>query len=440
MRLPVCLSIVGLVSSGSDIQLLLDRFLESELQWGAEGGWEIEIALWNIALSAMVVGRANPLRVLHYMGTNFGMTGVETFILQLCAAQKRAALQPAITMELNSREEVARAGTALGIPVHDFPSQHSGAEALPRKLATAWLRARRVRDLVERLRNVDVLHIHAVGISGLDAFVSAHIADVKAVVVTHHTTMNWFQPMRNRVSDLTFWLEKRLASRVVMPYAAAAAELVECGVPAERVAVIPFCVDEERFSGHTVSPPPGELRLVMAARMFEGKGHDHLLTALAKLRRSYPNLRLTLIGDGPTRPCIEAQIEALDLRDAVDLKGRVDHSDMPALMRAGHVVVLPSRMSGETFPLCLLEGMAMGLPAIGSRWFGIPDIIADGETGFIVEPGDADGLAAAIERFIENPSLHAETSRKAVARVRERFTASAVAHAYAEIYGKALAA
>jgi len=50
-------------------------------------------------------------------------------------------------------------------------------------------------------------------------------------------------------------------------------------------------------------------------------------------------------------------------------------------MRDGHVVVLPSYMEGEMFPLCLMEGMALGLPAIGTRWSGIPEIIVDGETG-----------------------------------------------------------
>ncbi len=440
VRFPVYIWLVGVVSSGSDIQLLLDRWLASEVEWGADGGWEIEIALWNVALSTILVGRTNPLRILHYMGTNFGMTGVETFILQLCAAQKRAGQVPAITMELATRQEVADAGTALGIPVHDFPSRTAPKDFLPKKLGTAWLRARRVRTLVKLLRNTDVLHIHAVGVSGFDAFVAARIARVKVVVVTHHTTIGWFTPMRNRVSDATFWLEKRFAARIVMPYNAAAAELVEHGVPAERVAVIPFCVDEERFTGRAAPPSPGQLRLVMAARMFDGKGHNHLLTAMAKVLQRHSELRLMLIGDGPTRPQIEAQIDDLGLHQAVELKGRVDHSEMPALMRSAHVIVLPSQMSGETFPLSLLEGMAMGLPAIGSRWFGIPEIIVDGETGLVVEPGDPDGLATAIERFIEDPSLHAMASQKSVARVQERFTASAVARAYSDIYEEALVA
>jgi glycosyltransferase involved in cell wall biosynthesis len=370
-----------------------------------------------------------PIRVLHYMATNFGMTGVETFILQLCEAQKRAGLHPTITLELEGREEVATRAAAMQVGVENFPAKSRAEERLPRKFASARLRMRRIQALVELLRDAEVLHMHAVGIVGLDALVAAFVAK-KPVVITHHATLTWFAPMRSRMSDATFWLEKRLASFVVMPYAAAAEELVASGVAAERTVVVPFCVDEQRFDGTAARPGPGELRLIMAARMLEGKGHEDLLAAMATLCPRYPGLNLVLVGDGPTRSRVEAEIEGLGLGAAVEVRGQVDHNEMPALMRTAHVIVLPSYMPGETFPICLLEGMAVGLPAIGSRGFGIPDIIDDGQTGFVVEPKDPAGLASAIERFLKDPVLLASASRKATERIRLRFTASAVAAEY----------
>jgi glycosyltransferase involved in cell wall biosynthesis len=371
------------------------------------------------------------------MGTNFGMTGVETFIMQLCAAQRRLGMAPSVTLELDNRAEVARSGAALGVPVTDFPRAPL-ASPLPGKLGAAALRARRVRRLVQQLRDADVLHMHSVGIVGLDALVAAAIRRLPAVIVTHHLTMTAFAPQRNRTSDLTLALERRLAHRAVMPYAAAADELVAHGVPAERVAAIPFCCDEELFGGAITPPAPGSLTLVMAARLFPGKGQELLLAAVASLRPRYPGLRLLLVGEGPTRGALEAEIRRLELGDAVELRGLVPHELMPTVFAEGHVIVLPSSMPGETFPISLLEGMSMGMPAIGSRWFGIPDIIVDGESGFVVEPGSVDALARAIEHYLADPAAFAAASKNARARAKAHFTGAAVAGAYAALYAEAL--
>jgi glycosyltransferase involved in cell wall biosynthesis len=172
--------------------------------------------------------------------------------------------------------------------------------------------------------------------------------------------------------------------------------------------------------------------------MFIGKGHTELLAALATLAPRYPLLRAIFIGAGPIRPQIEAEIDRLNLRDIVESRGRVDHSDVPAIMRSAHLVVLPSYMEGETFPLCLIEGMALGLPAIGTRWFGIPEIISDGETGIVVEPHDIPGLVQAIERFLNDPTFYKRARNNAVARVQSHYTATAVVRSYSDQYRAAL--
>jgi len=172
--------------------------------------------------------------------------------------------------------------------------------------------------------------------------------------------------------------------------------------------------------------------------MFQGKGHFELLAALAELSPQYPRLRAEFVGDGPERPKIEAAIDRLNLRNVVKCMGRVDHREVPAIMRKSHVVVLPSYMEGEMFPLCLMEGMALGLPAIGARWSGIPEIIVDGETGIIVEPRDDVGLARAIERFLTEPTFYARARRNSLARVRSRYSATVVARTYSEQYEAAL--
>jgi glycosyltransferase involved in cell wall biosynthesis len=176
----------------------------------------------------------------------------------------------------------------------------------------------------------------------------------------------------------------------------------------------------------------------MSARMFAGKGHLELLSAIAELTPRYPGLRAILIGDGPNRPQVEALIERLDLRGVVECIGRADHSDVPAIMQRGHLIALPSYMEGETFPICLLEGMALGLPAIATRLAGIPEIIADGETGILVEPRNVAALVRAIELFLSDRAFHARTARNATVRFQSRFSATVVAQTYLTQYEEAL--
>jgi glycosyltransferase involved in cell wall biosynthesis len=174
--------------------------------------------------------------------------------------------------------------------------------------------------------------------------------------------------------------------------------------------------------------------LILPARLVKEKGHAELLEAMAQVRRRLPQVRLSIVGTGAAQTDIKQTITRLQLEDIVDMMGHVPHAEMPDLMRRHHVVVLPSYMPGETFPVALLEGMCMGMPCIGTRWFGIPDIIADGETGVLVEPRDADALARAIEALAGNPAFFSRASEAAARRARQEFTGHAVASRYQELY------
>lgn len=374
-----------------------------------------------------------PLRVLHYDGFTGGMYGVESFILQLCVAQLRAGLSPSVALDMEDREIFMEMARSRDIPVHSLPQREGIELRLPRRFALWLLRVRRVKLLARLLREADVLHIHE-GILAFDAFVAARLAGVRSIVVTHHASMTYHKASWRRLATLTFWMEKRWASRIAIPYDAAAAEYIDAGLPQSRASVVPFCADEQLFVGGAEDPAPGALTLAILGRLFTGKGHKELLAAMARLAPRHPGLRLLIIGDGPTRSELEAGVEQLGLRGVVEFLGNIEHREVPAILKRAHVIALPSYMHGETFPLCLLEGMALGLPAIGARWFGIPDIIVDGQTGILVDPGDVEGLSRAIERFISDRPFYFEARCNAVARFRARFTSTAVADAYLSLY------
>jgi glycosyltransferase involved in cell wall biosynthesis len=378
-------------------------------------------------------------RILHHVATTLPGTGVDTFVLQLCAAQQRLGLEPVICCNTTKREEFVATAERLQIPVHPFPSIEALPPLVPRKARTVYGITRRTADLTRFLtrERFDVVHVHAVSLFGLEAHLATALARVP-LIVTHHSTLEWWREYWTMQSDVILQMEKWRTTFAVCPYQKSADELRDHGIRPERLVVIPFCADEVRFSGSITPPKPGEpFQLIIPARLVAEKGYAELLTAMAEVRSRLPQVRLTIVGTGPAQAEIEQTIARLSLGDIVTMLGYVPHAEMPELLRKCHVIVLPSYMGGETFPVALLEGMCMGMPAIGSRWFGIPDIIQDGENGVLVEPRDAKGLARAIEALAGDLGFFARASESAKARALREFTGESVARRYAELYERA---
>ena len=380
-------------------------------------------------------------RVLHHVATTVPGTGVDTFVLQLCAAQQRLGIEPVICCNTTKRDEFVATAERLQIPVHPFPSFEALPALVPQKARTVYGLARRTADVARYLarQRFDVVHVHAVSLFGLEAHLATALARVP-LIVTHHSTLEWWRDYWTLQSDVILQLEKWRTTFAVCPYQKAADELRDHGMRPERLVVIPFCADEMRFSGSITPPKPGEpFRLIIPARLVAEKGYTELLSAMAKVRSRLPQVRLTIVGTGPAQAEIEQTIARLELGDVVEMLGYVPHAEMPALLRKSHVIVLPSYMGGETFPVALLEGMCMGMPAIGTRWFGIPDIIEDGENGLLVEPRDSEALARAIETLAGDLTFFARASQGAARRALREFTGESVARRYAELYERAVA-
>ena len=384
---------------------------------------------------------ARSRRVLHHVATTVPGTGVDTFVLQLCAAQQRLGIETSICCNTTKREEFVATAERLRIPVHPFPSIEALPSLVPQKARTLYGITRRTADLVRYLarERFDAVHVHAVSLFGLEAHLATALSRVP-LIVTHHSTLEWWRPMWTMQSDVILQMEKWRTTFAVCPYQKAADELRDAGMRPERLVVIPFCADEQRFSGSITPPKPGEpFHLIIPARLVAEKGYAELLAAMAEVRGRLPQVRLTIVGTGPAQAEIEQTIARLKLGDIVTMLGYVPHAEMPELLRKCHVIVLPSYMGGETFPVALLEGMCMGMPAIGTRWFGIPDIIEDGVNGVLVEPRDSKALARAIEALAGDLTLFARASEAATRRAQREFTGESVARRYAELYERAVA-
>ncbi len=189
-------------------------------------------------------------------------------------------------------------------------------------------------------------------------------------------------------------------------------ELVYLGTEVARFArVAPF------------EPAPGTAPVVLAAgRLVPKKGFDVLLEACALLRGRDVPFRLLIAGSGPERDRLRTRAAAPDLAGVAEITGEaLLQRELPAFLGAGSVFCLPCVRSPDGdmdgLPLVLVEAMAAGLPCVSTRLVGIPDLIADGETGLLAEPDDASGLADRLEVLLgdaEQRRRLGEAGRRAV--------------------------
>jgi glycosyltransferase involved in cell wall biosynthesis len=172
---------------------------------------------------------------------------------------------------------------------------------------------------------------------------------------------------------------------------------------------------------------------LFAGELSSRKAPDVLLKALADA----PGVCCVIAGDGPMRGQLEQLVEKLEISDRVTFLGRQSSENLARIYADADLLVLPS--VSEAAPLVVAEAMACGTPVIATRIAGIPALVRNGDTGFLVEPEDVDGLAAALRTAMASDDLLAEMSKRAFLFVREALAWSAVAGEHEGAYLSLLA-
>jgi glycosyltransferase involved in cell wall biosynthesis len=193
------------------------------------------------------------------------------------------------------------------------------------------------------------------------------------------------------------------------------------------------------YAGVTVPPgdPPAlphratsEIILGTAGRLVELKGIEYLLNAASVLRREFPALRVQIAGSGPQREKLEEAVAHFGLVGHVEFLGWID--DLNSVLPRWDVFVMPSLEEG--FPIAALDAMAAGLPVVATSVGGVPELIEDGTTGWLVPPRDADALASRLRLLLSNPELRLSMGAAGYARVRDHFSAAQMAESFAQLY------
>jgi glycosyltransferase involved in cell wall biosynthesis len=238
-------------------------------------------------------------------------------------------------------------------------------------------------------------------------------------------------PVERGLRALLDDLVVQLADRVVVN----AESLRPHGRAAERTEVIPSGVDTDRFQRApgerervraTLGIPAGVPLIGTVGRLEGRKGTDTLIASAAQLRT---DAHVVVVGDGPSREALAAQVARLGLGERVRLLG--ERADVREVLAALDVFVLPSRTEGMSN--ALLEGMAMALPVVATAVGGNPEVVTPG-TGVLVPAEDPGAMAAAVTDLLDAPERAAALGSAARRRVEERYGARAMVRRLEAVY------
>jgi colanic acid/amylovoran/stewartan biosynthesis glycosyltransferase WcaL/AmsK/CpsK len=184
--------------------------------------------------------------------------------------------------------------------------------------------------------------------------------------------------------------------------------LMAQGVPGDRLRVHRLGIDVEAFRPRARQSDPTEV--LMIGRFIEKKGFEYGLRAFARAAREVPRLRLTLIGEGEREPALRRIVREEGLDGRVTFTGPLPPDRVAATLGTGHVLLAPSVVeeatgNRESGLIVVKEASAAGAVPIGTRHGGIPEIIDDGTTGYLVPERDVEALADRLLRVVRDPSL-----------------------------------
>lgn len=212
-----------------------------------------------------------------------------------------------------------------------------------------------------------------------------------------------------------------------------------------NIRVVPMGIDLEKYRERSFSDFKEKYKashfILSVGRLIDWKGTIFLIDAMSEVIRSFPNAVLLVAGSGPEKKSLVRRVHELELDKNVKFLGIVNNEALCSLYQSADIFVLPSiQKDGKTEALgvVLLEAMAAGCPVIGSNVGGIPDIITDGESGFLVPEQNPAMLSEKIVVLLSD-SLLSEKFRKAgYETVQQRFSWDVVSLQFSEVYNQVL--
>lgn len=359
------------------------------------------------------------VRVFHVL-PNFGPGGAERLVVALMEATDRTRFEvAAVSLYPESGTILEREIQEKGLKVY-FLNKHRGLDL------------RMIPQLCHLFRNLhpEVVHTHLYVLRyTLLPMLLCHVP------VRVHTVHNVAQKEVDLFGKIVHHIAFRIGGVLPVSISQEVARTIRAVYGQDiRTPVIYNGIPTARYSSFKAMKDGviegKDLILLHIGRFAPQKNHHLLIEAFAMAVKEYPAMRLWLVGDGPLRPMVEKLVEEKRLEKKIVFFGIRD--DVPELLAKADVFVLSSDWEGV--PLTILEAMAAGRPVVATAVGGLPELIEDGVTGFLVPPRDPDALAQAILRLAKDRTLRLRMGKEARKQAVERFDIAQTARAYEELY------
>ncbi len=351
-----------------------------------------------------------PFKILYLMTEPFGMGGVQSDLKALGPHFVSRGHQVTVACPEGDQLGVLKKGGVAHVPF----TVHFRTPGEFRAQATA------LRALIEKV-NPTVLAPQSIRASWV-CHAAARTLPLARVTTVHniHTTANalFAGVILNRASHLVIFESDHEHRR-----------LLRLGLSGKKTRVIPSGIDTRTFyrEDRTTAPRyrsllpgigPDTVIFGCVARLSEEKAHKDLLAAYAVVRRSYPDTRLVLVGDGPLREDLEGRARALGILPFVHFAGQ--RSNVREWLNVFDVFALAS--TRESLPRAAREAKACGLPIIATRVGATREAVRDGENGILVPPSNVDALARAMLHLLLEPETRLRMGERSLAMIEERFS------------------
>jgi len=262
-------------------------------------------------------------------------------------------------------------------------------------------------------RGLEHIHIHYASTVGM---LLAKVFPV-TISITIHGSAEFEEPAASHLRE-----KIKVATFVCAISNYGRSQLMKASPPDQwsKFEVVRLGIDPEVF---TPNPKQAVERptfgIISVAQLHPAKGHRILIDAVDRLVKEGRRVRLRVVGEGPDRLALERYIEERDLSAAVRLEGALNQDQLIALYRESDAFALASFAEG--IPVVLMEAMAMGIPCVATWITGIPELIQDGVDGLLIAPSDAEQLAAAIARLMDDPDLRKRIAMSGRCKVLQEY-------------------
>jgi glycosyltransferase involved in cell wall biosynthesis len=278
----------------------------------------------------------------------------------------------------------------------------------------------------------DIVHAHFIFPDGFLAWSTRRRTGLPYVITAHGSDVPGYNPHRLKAAHrllAPLWSSVTGGARRIVCPSESLRSLVARRGRGDRTVVVPNGIDPGRFDPNRKKNE----RILVATRMLERKGVQHVLAALARFPRP---VGVDIVGDGPFLPELRRMARELgvDARFAGWLDG--GSPELKELFETSGIFVFPSE--AENFPNVLLEAMTAGMAIVTTAGTGCAEVV--GDAAVLVPPKDPAAIREALPALLDNPALREILGTAARARVEKLFSRRAVAGRYAEIYGEVVAA